>query len=95
MAVAQSTAPGTITTGKVTVAMVAIWGFFYNGPSAPSLIWAYCSRSSRLCRRCDVPRGYRTCQLSSPCVDGRIGNVYSVRFRMADQFLHAVLHQPW
>ncbi|EXJ67402.1 uncharacterized protein A1O5_09415 [Cladophialophora psammophila CBS 110553] len=31
MAIAQSVSPFTITTGKVTVAMVAIWGFFYNG----------------------------------------------------------------
>ncbi|KAJ9602975.1 hypothetical protein H2200_012755 [Cladophialophora chaetospira] len=38
MAISQSASPNTITTGKVTVAMVAIWGFFYNGLySKPSL----------------------------------------------------------
>ncbi|OCT44893.1 putative sugar transporter [Cladophialophora carrionii] len=43
MAIAQSASPGTMTTGKVTVAMVAIWGFFYNGIRGPSLFRVPCS----------------------------------------------------
>lgn len=31
MAVAQSASPGSIATGKATVAFVTIWSFFYNG----------------------------------------------------------------